>query len=211
MSPNICTAKKQNQQGCLANTKVRCENFLTIICVNRFPYSESSKDRAVISSQLTFVVATIGTPVQKSLPKPKDWQTTLWHVLLAHKMKTFFTCFPRCLDCTRKLMGSGTRPTSHCRTRFCCQNSFTPGWCSGLRRGDGNVSSAKPRKINDHPSEIYGLLGQCPQPRSSRRGGEGQMGSEGMRKNGVVCWQIHRTQSFYRIFPKFPLKPSRCK
>jgi len=41
---------------------------------------------------------------------------------------------------------------------------------------------------------------------------EGEDGMrEGMRKKAVVCREIHRTQSFYRIFSKFPLKQSRRK
>ena len=97
-------------------------------------------------------------------------------------MKTFIKCFPRCLNCTRKLIGSGARPTSGCRTRFRCQNSFTPRWYSTFKRGDGNVSSAKPKKINDHQSEIYGLLGQCPQSWSSQKGRGGRMEWERVRK-----------------------------
>lgn len=134
--------------------------------------------------------------------KAKNRQITLWHLLLAHKMKTFIKCFPRCLNCTRKLIGSGIRPTSGCRTRFRCQNSFTPRWYSTFKRGDGNVSSAKPRKINDHHSEIYGLLEQCLQPWSSRRKGRMEWG----RARKVMRSSVRNLPDsvILQEFPKFP-------
>lgn len=124
-------------------------------------------------------------------------QITLWHLLLAHKMKTFIKCFPRCLNCTRKLIGSGIGPTSGCRTRFRCQSSFTPRWYSTFKRGDRNVSSAKPRKINDHQAEIHGLLEQCPQPWSSRRGRKGRKVMRPSVRNPPDAVILQE-------FPKFP-------
>lgn len=147
----IGTASNRNWWGCLASGKMRCESFSTIICVNQFPCFKSSRDRVTLCSSLSFVVPIICTPfAQKSQPKPTDWQITLWHLLLAHKMKTFFKCFPRCLNCTRKLIGSGTTPTSGRRTRFCCQRSFSPRWCSAfsfllntLTYSKGSISTPK--------------------------------------------------------------------
>ena len=78
-----------------------------------------------------------------------------------------------------------------------------------FERGDKNVSSAMPREINDHHSEIYSLLGQCVQPWSSQKGKKGEDGMregedgmrEGKERKEVVCWEINRTRLFYRIFP----------
>lgn len=104
----------------------------TVICVNPFPYSKGSKDKShhvlpIITSVITIVCIPY---VQKLPPKPTDWQITLWYLLWDHKMKTFIKCFPRCLNCTRKLIESRTMPASSCRTRFRCQNTCVPRWYS---------------------------------------------------------------------------------
>lgn len=152
----------------------------------------------MVCSRLNSLVTTVCIPsVQKSPLKPTDWQITLWYLLWAHKMKTFFKCFPRCLNCTRKWKRSRTLPTSSCRTNACM-----PRWNSTFQRGDRNDFSASPRESNDHHSEKHSLLGQCPQPSSTRKGRKGEDGTRGVKeRNEVVGREINKNQSFYRIFP----------
>lgn len=105
----------------------RYENFRTIIYVNQFPYFKGSQDKnpRVLLINLYGNHCWYTASARKSQPKPTVQQTNSRHLSRTHKMGMFFKCFPRCLNCTRKLIGSGTTPTSNCRTRFRCQNSFT--------------------------------------------------------------------------------------
>lgn len=131
----------------------------------------------MVCSQLNSLVTAVCIPsVQKSPLKPTDWQITLWYLLWAHK-NLHNSCTIRCLNCTRKWKRSRTLPTSSCRTNACM-----PRWNSTFQRGDRNEFSANPRESNDHHSEKYSLLGQCPQPsstRKSRKGEDGMRGGQG--------------------------------
>lgn len=73
-----------------------------------------------------------------------------------------------------------------------------------FKRDDWNVSSAKPGKINDPHSEIYSLLGQCP----DRHGGAGRGGwnEGGHEKEGGRLSGNPQDSSILQDFSKFPSK-----
>lgn len=138
---------KKNLWEGMADMKMRCENFRTISCANKFPYF-NIKRQSHCEFLIHFYVATLCTSWTKVRPKASRLANSLMtNFLLAPQIKTVLKYFYRLLNCTRKLTGVELCQSlcAGCRTMFPYQNSFPPRWYSAFRRsGQGQfLSQAK--------------------------------------------------------------------
>lgn len=167
----------KNWWGGTAETKMRCENYTTIRCANKFPCF-NVKDKVTVSSSFIFIWPLCALPEQKAPPKPTDWQlaygTYYWP-----PNKNCTQMFPKVLELYKKINRRGTVPTS---LRWLQNNvslsKFNPTKVILCLQKLPAIPWLKPRKTNMN-SKLHGVLGWPPNSWPLLVGTEG----EGRMKN----------------------------